>query len=98
MSAEQIVQAVFGAIDAKDYDQALSLLADNFTFSGAAPVPLNKHQWIGVHRALGAAIPDFSFGYQLVKAQDNHASGTVPLPVTHTQRLLFPIPHFPHLR
>ena len=97
MSVEQTAQGVFAAIEARDFDRALSLLTDDFTFSGATPVPLNKHQWIGVHRALGAAMPDFSFGYQLVKAQGDHVSSSVSLTGTHTQELVLPMPEFPRV-
>lgn len=96
MSAEQTARNVFAAIEAQDFDRALSLLTDDFTFSGATPVPLDKYQWIGVHRAISASMPsDFSFGYQFVRANGNHVSATVSLTGTHTGEMIPPIPGLP---
>lgn len=92
MNAVETVQAVLGAIEASDWERARSLLADNFTFGGAVPEPIGPDAWLGIHRALSAAMPDFSFN-----ARDcQEVNGTVTLEVhatgTQTRELVLPIP------
>lgn len=95
MNPEQTVQSVFSAIQAQNFDAALALLSEDFTFSGGTPVPVNKQEWIGVHRALGAAIPDLVMGYKTSKVNGSTVSGSVQLKGTHKGELLLPLPGLP---
>jgi hypothetical protein len=97
MNAQQLTQRVLQAIDDQDFDGALALLADDFTFSGAVPVPISGEQWIGVHRALAAAMPDFRFNYTPTGGDNGTAEGTVALTGTHTGEFAVPIPGIPRV-
>ena len=97
MNAAELVQEVYSSLEQKDTKRALSLLADKFVFSGATPVPLDKHQWVGVVSALTAAMPDFSFGYHLSKEEGSMVEGTVNLTGTQTNELVLPMPGTPRV-
>ena len=97
MNAQELTQQVVNRIDAQDFDGALALLTDDFTFSGAVPQPISGKEWIGVHRALAAAMPDFRVNYVAAGGQNGAAEGTVSLTGTHTGELVLPIPGIPRV-
>jgi len=96
--SQQVAIAIAEAIDAQQWDRALGLLSNDFTFSGATPVPLTGEQWIGVHRALAAAMPDLSLNYFPVATDGNGtARGEVKVTGTQTGDLALPIPGIPRV-
>lgn len=95
--AIQVVQAVTDAIEAQDWDRALSLLANDYLFSGATPTPVGGAEWIGVHRALAAAMPDLRMNYVPAKSDGSHTEGTVKLTGTHTGEFFLPAPGIPRV-
>jgi len=97
MNAQELVQDVYSSLEKKQFTHALSLLSEDFVFSGATPVPLTKHQWVGVIEALTAAMPDFSFDYKLVKANGSDVVGTVELIGTQMGELALPMPGAPRV-
>ena len=97
MNAAELVQEVYSSLEQRDAKRALSLLADDFAFSGATPVPLDKHQWVGVVSALTAAMPDFSFDYRLTKEESGMVEGTVTLTGTQSNELVLPMPGVPRV-
>jgi hypothetical protein len=97
MNAAEMVQEVYSSLEQKDTQRALSLLAEDFVFSGATPVPLDRHQWVGVISAFTAAMPDFSFGYRFRSEEGGHVEGTVELTGTQVNELVLPMPGIPHV-
>ncbi len=97
MNARGIAQKVFMKIEDQDWDGALALLTDDFTFSGAVPQPINGRQWIGVHRALAGAMPDLRFNFAGAGDDNGTARGTVALTGTHTGEFVAPIPGLPNV-
>ena len=97
MNAQQITQKVLKAIEDQNWDGALALLTDDFTFSGAVPEPISGQDWIGVHRALGAAMPDFRFNYAATGGENDVAEGGVSITGTHTAELVVPMPGIPRV-
>jgi SnoaL-like domain len=97
MNAQELMQQVVKRIEAQDFDGALALLTDDFTFSGAVPQPISGKEWMGVHRALAAAMPDLRFNYLAAGGQNDTAEGTVSLAGTHTGELVLPIPGIPRV-
>src|SRR5262249_1091530 len=97
MNPQELVHEVYTSLEKKQFDHALSLLSDDFVFSGATPVPLNKHQWVGVIQGMTAAMPDWSFGYMLVKANGGDVEGTVEITGTQSGELALPIPGIPRV-
>lgn len=96
-SAQQLMKQVFGAIEANDFEGARALLSDDFKFSGAVPEPISADAWLGVHRALGAAMPDFSFHYIATGGSGDASEGTVQVGGTHTGEFVAPIPGIPNV-
>ena len=97
MNAQELTQQLIGRIEANDFEGALALLTDDFTFSGAVPQPISGQEWVGVHRALGAAMPDFRFNYVATGGDNTTAEGTVSLTGTQTNELALPIPGIPRV-
>jgi hypothetical protein len=94
MNAVETVQAVLAAIEASDWERARSHLGDEFTFSGAVPEPIGPDVWLGIHRALAAAMPDFSFNARGLHGEDGKVVGQVQLTGTQTRELALPLPGF----
>jgi len=97
MNAQQLTQAVLKAIEDQKWNAALALLTDDFRFSGAVPEPITGEQWIGVHKALAAAMPDLRFNYVATGGGDQLAEGTVALTGTHTGEFAPPMPGVPRV-
>ncbi len=97
MSAQQTVENIFKTVEAKEYNRALAQLSDDFTFSGATPKPLTGQEWIGVHRALGAAMSDFSFDYRTIKAEGDRVWGMLEITGTHDGEMVPPIANLPRI-
>jgi predicted ester cyclase len=97
MNAAETVKAVLTAIEQQQWDTARSYLADDFTFSGAVPQPLSADAWLGVHRALAAAMPDFSFNARDFREDGGKVYLTVAITGTQTRELALPVPGIPAL-
>lgn len=95
MSAVETVQAVFSAIEASDWTRARGLLADDFTFGGAVPQPIGPDAWLGIHKAMSAAMPDFSFNASNFRDENGGAACQVQVTGTQTQTMTLPIPGLP---
>lgn len=92
MNAVETVQAVLAAIEAGEWQRARGYLADDFTFSGAVPQPIGPDAWLGVHRALSAAMPDFSFNASGLREQGGKVVGQLQISGTQTRELALPLP------
>lgn len=97
MNTQQITQKVVKAIEDQDFGGALALLAEDFTFSGAVPEPINGQSWIGVHRALAAAMPDLRLNFAGASEDNDVLQGTVSLTGTHTGTMVAPVPGIPQV-
>lgn len=86
-SAEAVVRSVIAAIEAGQFAQARALLHDDFTFSGPVPQPIGPEAWLGVHRALHAAMPDLRFNASGLQASGSDVRFGVALTMTHTGAL-----------
>lgn len=92
MQGAAILEAAIQAVEAGDFDRARSLLADDFTFSGAVPEPIGPDAWLGIHRAFAAAMPDFSFNLSGVRESGAKVLAQLQLTGTQTHELALPIP------
>lgn len=93
--AQALTKQVLQAIENQDWNAARALLSDDFKFSGAVPVPIGPDEWLGIHRALAAAMSDFAFHYQATGGSGNQAKGTVQVGGTHDGTFSVPIPGIP---
>lgn len=85
--AESVVRSVIAAIEAGRFAQARALLHDDFTFSGPVPQPIGPDAWLGMHRALYAAMPDLRFNASGFQATGSGVQFGVALTMTHTGTL-----------
>lgn len=92
MNALETVQAELAAIEAGDWARARSLLADDYTFSGAVPEPIGPDAWLAIHRGMSEAMPDFSFNARGLRESGDKVFGQVQVSGTQTRELALPIP------
>lgn len=92
MSALETLTAEIKAIEAGDWQRARSLLADDYTFSGAVPEPIGPDAWLAIHRAMSAAMPDFSFNLSGARESGNKVFAQVHITATQTREMTLPIP------
>ena len=52
MKKEEIVQEVISALERKNWEKVEQQLTEDFTFSGSVPKPINKKDWVEVHRTI----------------------------------------------
>lgn len=57
MNHRETVQALLDAVQNGDLENAKSMLADGFRFSGPVPQPLNSKAWLGMSASLKVAFP-----------------------------------------
>jgi len=72
------------ALAESDPVKAGSYLTDDFAFTGATPVPVNKTQWIGLQSSMVKAIPDWKFHFTEVRATDHQVTLRAAVTGTHT--------------
>lgn len=96
-ASTQVVNQVTAEIEAQNWNGVRALLSDDFKFSGATPQPISAEKWIGVHRALAAAMPDLRMHYAASKSNGTHTSGTVKITGTHTGEFNPPMPGLPRV-
>lgn len=95
MTRSETVRALLTAIEQQRWDEAKGYLSDDFTFDGAVPQPISADAWLAVHKALAAAMPDFSFNASDIHEEQGVVRGKVQLSGTQTRELALPIPGVP---
>lgn len=84
MTAGTVAQALFAAWEMHDQGQMQRLLADNFTLTGPAPVPLNKAAFLVFQQVHNAAFADWRFNPQVLEEADGYAKIGIQITATHT--------------
>jgi predicted ester cyclase len=92
MSTVETVRALLAAIEAGEWERARSYLTDDYSFGGAVPEPIGPDAWLGIHKALSAAMPDFSFNARGIHEENGKVVGQVGVTGTQTRELVLPIP------
>lgn len=95
MQPVQVVKAFMAAMEAQDFDQAASYLADGFTFAGSLRQGENKEGFIALNKAVRAAIPDYSYNLSDVRSAGETVGATIRVTGTHTGDLCLPRPDVP---
>ncbi len=90
MKPIQIVKECMAAIEARDFERAAQCLTDDFQFIGGLPKPIGKQEWLGVHKALRQAMPDFKFNLSNATEKEGKVNGQVRLTGTHKGTLTIP--------
>lgn len=83
MNKRETVQALMDSIQKGNFENARTMLADNFQFSGATPEPIDKEAWLGMSASLKAAFPDLDYHFKVIGANGDVVKSTTQLSGTH---------------
>ncbi len=64
MNKRETVQAFVDSIQQGEFENAKSMLADEFEFSGAVSEPINTEAWLGMSANLKTAFPGPGLSFQ----------------------------------
>jgi len=84
MNKRETVQALMDSVQKGDFENAKTMLADDFQFSGPIPEPINKEAWLGMSASLKTAFPDLDYHFKVIGADGDVVKTTSQLSGTHT--------------
>ena len=84
MNKRETVQAFVDSIQQGEFENAKTMLADEFEFSGAVSEPINTEAWLGMSANLKTAFPDLDYHFKVIGADDDVVKTTSQLSGTHT--------------
>ncbi|HEX2911073.1 MAG TPA: nuclear transport factor 2 family protein [Chloroflexia bacterium] len=84
MKASDIVQALVADFETNDIAKAAELLADDFVFSGVAPQPIGKAEFLAMERAVHQAFPDWKYNQRVVEELGDRVKVVVQNTGTHS--------------
>ena len=84
MNKRETVQALMDSIQKGDFENAKTMLADDFQFSGPVPEPINAATWLGMSASLKAAFPDLNYHFKVIGADGDVVKSTTQLSGTHS--------------
>ena len=84
MNKRETVQALLVAVQKADFEQAKSMLADDFQFSGPVPETINKDAWLGMSNSLKTAFPDLDYHFRVIGTEGDIVRATSQLSGTHS--------------
>ena len=87
MSNIDLLQQELDAFSRGDTATLSALLTDDYTFSGPTPQPLDKAAFLGLNRALIAAIPDWKFTATNMREEGDKVYANLGITGTHTGTL-----------
>ena len=84
MNKRETVQALMDSIQKGDFDNARTMLAEDFQFSGSVPEPINAEAWLGMSVSLKSAFPDLNYHFKVIGADGDVVKSTTQLSGTHS--------------
>ena len=88
MNKRETVQALVDSIQQGDFENAGTMLADDFrgfaAFSGAVSEPINKEAWLDMSATLKTAFPDLDYHFKVIGAEGDVVKTTRQLSGTHS--------------
>jgi hypothetical protein len=78
-----IVRACLAAVEQSRFDEAERLIADDFEMLGPAPNPVHKQDWLGNHRSMNVAFPDYAFNATELEERDGKVFCRMRITGTH---------------
>jgi predicted ester cyclase len=88
MNKRETVQALMDSIQQGDFENAGTMLADDFrgfaAFSGAVSEPINKEAWLDMSATLKTAFPDLDYHFKVIGAEGDVVKTTRQLSGTHS--------------
>ena len=98
MNKREIVHTLMNHIQTGDFENARSLLANDFKFSGPIPTPINADEWIEMNGNLRTAFPDLNYNFNIIGEEGDivrltsQLSGTQSAPLDLTSMDMGVIP------
>jgi predicted ester cyclase len=83
MNKRETVQALMDSIQKGDFENAKSMLAEDFQFSGPIPEPIDATAWLGMSSSLKTAFPDLDYHFKVIGANGDVVRSTTQLSGTH---------------
>jgi predicted ester cyclase len=84
VNKRETVQALLDAVQKADFENAKSMLADDFQFSGPVPEPIDREAWLGMSSSLKTAFPDLNYHFKVIGAEGDVVKAISQLSGTHT--------------
>jgi predicted ester cyclase len=84
VNKRETVQALVDSIQKGDFENAKTMLADDFQFSGPVPAPINAEAWLGMSASLKTAFPDLDYHFKVIGAEGDVVRTTSQLSGTHS--------------
>ncbi len=84
MNKRETVQAFVDSIQQGEFENAKSMLADDFQFSDAVSEPINTEAWLGMSTNLRTAFPDLDYHFKVIGAEGDVVKTTMQLSGTHS--------------
>jgi predicted ester cyclase len=84
MNKRETVQALMDSVQQGDFENAKTMLADDFQFSGPIPEPINQEAWLGMSASLKTAFPDLDYHFRVIGTQGDVVRTTSQLSGTHS--------------
>ena len=84
MNKRETVQALVDSVQKGDFENAKTILADDFQFSGPVPEPINKEAWLGMSSSLKTAFADLNYHFKVIGADGDVVRATTQLSGTHS--------------
>jgi len=85
MNKRETVQALMDSIQQGDFENAKSMLADDFMFSGSVAKPINKADWLEMSIGMKKAFPDLNYHFKVIGADGDVVKSTTQLSGTHRE-------------
>ena len=87
MDARTTVQTLLDSVQEADFEQAKSLLSNEFQFSGLLPEPVDRDVWLKMSRSLKKAFPDLNYRFHVEGTDGDVVRVSAKLKGTHTHEL-----------
>jgi len=84
MNKRETVQALMDSVQKGDFENAKTMLADDFQFSGPLPEPIDQEAWVGMNTRLQTAFPDLDYHFKVIGAEGDVVRATMQLSGTHS--------------
>ena len=84
MNKRETVQAFVDSIQEGEFENAKSMLADDFQFSDAVSEPINTEAWFGMSTNLKTAFPDLDYHFKVTGTEGDVVKTTMQLSGTHS--------------
>lgn len=84
MEPRQVVESAISAIEGKKFDSLNELLTDDFKVTGLIHKPIERNDYIQVHKAISGAVPDFKFNLHGIEEEGNKVRAKVNVTGTNS--------------